>query len=428
VTYAAHYPVGYPTLLAGFYFLFAPLPWVAMLMNAAFGGLAVLASHRVAARGASRLGACLAAGLVALHPALVAYTPALMTEGVVAALLVSMAWVALIARSAHGTWRWMLLGALGLFCGLVTMIRPQSLLLAPLLGIIAASREPDPGWSLESPRLRRQHAQLGISDPQKPRSRRVWLGALVVSILAVLVCLPWTIRNCSRMGRCVFVSANGGWNLLIGSGPGATGSWVPIEVAGLPVECRTQFAEAEKDACFGRAGLSNIYQQPLRWAGLIPRKLGATFDTAAIASGYLRESNPSALTEPAKAVLAVLETAWQRVVVALALGALVRTPGPRFRLRLGLGVLAGLGLFCRAAWPSYLGLVAIAAALGRRLVTHPQACIVAGSVAVTAATHAIFFGADRYAMVSFGVLGALAGCILPPPDTVRNEPGEAVAS
>jgi hypothetical protein len=235
----------------------------------------------------------------------------------------------------------------------------------------------------------------------------------LTTAFSLAVCLPWTARNCARLDRCVFVSANGGWNLLIGAGPGATGAWVPIEVAGLPAECTNVFGEADKDACFGRAGLGRIAEDPLRWLGLVPKKLDATFNTAAPASGYLAESSSAALGAGGKAVLRTAETVWQRALVAVALGALVRAPGPRRRLRLLVGALAGLGLLMHAAWPSYLGLVLIASLLGRALLERPEAALAAGVVTVTALTHAVFFGADRYALVCSGVLAMLAGSAWP---------------
>src|SRR4029079_4512492 len=70
VTYAAHYPVGYPALIGGAYALFGAHPGVAMAANALVGALAAVAVHRLAAR-AVNPGPALAAGLlVALHPGL----------------------------------------------------------------------------------------------------------------------------------------------------------------------------------------------------------------------------------------------------------------------------------------------------------------------------------------------------------------------
>ncbi|HMJ12615.1 MAG TPA: hypothetical protein VK524_14420, partial [Polyangiaceae bacterium] len=94
VTYAAHYPVGYPALIAAAYALFAAAPASAMGCNALLGSLAAVAAGRMVSSYV-RGGAGTVAGLlVALHPALVAYTPALMTEGATASLLMIAGWLA----------------------------------------------------------------------------------------------------------------------------------------------------------------------------------------------------------------------------------------------------------------------------------------------------------------------------------------------
>jgi hypothetical protein len=82
VTYAAHYPVGYPALIGGLYALLGADVRVAMVFNAALGALAVWAVHSVASTLGRRGPALLAGGIAALHPGFVFYTPALMTEGV----------------------------------------------------------------------------------------------------------------------------------------------------------------------------------------------------------------------------------------------------------------------------------------------------------------------------------------------------------
>jgi hypothetical protein len=381
VTFAAHYPVGYPALIGAAYALFAPAPLVAMLVNAALGSAAVVAVHRIAATAASRAGALLAALGVALHPALVAYTPALMTEGISAALLAIAGWIA-VRAGRPGRPRWIPVMWLGVVFGASVLVRPQTLLVAPLFGAMAVPA-------------------AGV--------RRRLASAAVVTAVALAVVSPWTVRNLIRMDRVVLVSANGGWNLLIGAVPGATGTFVPIDGEAVPVECRTVFGEAAKDACFGRAARDRIAGAPLRWLALIPKKLSFTFDYSGAPGWYLHASNPEAFPESAKVGLGVAETLWQRLLVALALVALWRAEGPR---KVGRAVLCGVGaacLFTQAAWISHVLLVGAALSLGKRLAGHPPAALAGGAVAVTALTHAVFFGAGRYSLVVFPLLAALAG-------------------
>jgi hypothetical protein len=66
----------------------------------------------------------------------------------------------------------------------------------------------------------------------------------------------------------------------------------------------------------------------------------------------------------------------------------------------------------RSAWVAHLGLVVAAGLLGRRLVARQPLALAAGTVLMTALTHAVFFGAGRYSLVCFPALAALAGTAL----------------
>ena len=407
VTYAAHYPVGYPALVGGLYAIFGHAPPAAMLFNALLGAASVFAVHRIGSELGSRVGAALGALLVALHPALVFYTPALMTEGVACALVTLAAWLVVLGRRSPPSRKLRHALGLGVTLGLTTLLRPQLLLLAPVFG-----------------------ALLAVSS----KRTAAWLGLLSFGV-ALGVCLPWTIRNCARMERCVLVSANGGWNLLIGAADGATGSWIPIEGTRLPAECRTVFGEADKDACFGRAAFGRIAAEPGAWLGLIPKKLSATFDYVGAAAWYLHASNPSALNQAQKLELGVAETGFQRVVVLLALLALARAPGPRPRLRWAAALLSAPWLLMKAAWVAHVGLLALAILLGRKLLENLPAALAAWVLGTTALTHIVFFGAGRYSLVAFGLLGLLAGTWLAPKTaaitealTARAEPGDTARS
>lgn len=376
VTYAAHYPVGYPALIGVGYATVVSSPTVAMAINALVGSAGVWAVYRLGALAGKRGSALLGGLLAALHPSLVFYTPALMTEGVTAALLALLGWLAVSARSRGAPW---LLG-LGLLSGALVLVRPQALVLAPVFGAVAAER----GWW---PRLRR---------------------AGLVSVLAVLVCLPWTLRNCSRLDQCAFVSANGGWNLFIGSAEKATGRWVSIDALGVPSECRTEFGEAGKDRCFGRAGMRNLREHPLHFVKLIPAKLSATFDWSGAPGHYLHASNGALFDERDKLALGVAEALYERIVVLLAFVGVGLAPGPRRRARAISAALSAVWLFRPEAWLSHLLLVLLVARFGRLLWSRPSWLLGGATVLATAATHALFFGAGRYGLVCVPLLIAFA--------------------
>lgn len=382
VTYAAHYPVGYPALLGVGYRLFGASPAVGMGLNALLGAFAVFAGQRAVLRFGGRRSALIAGLLLALHPGLVAYTPALMTEGVSAELLVVAAWLTVRVGFGRGL-AWRLL-ALGACLGLLTLIRPQLVLMAPVFGFFAW-----PGARLELPRRA--------------------LRALGVSSLAIACCVPWTLRNCARMERCVFVSANGGWNLLIGSAAEANGSWVPIEGPSVPVECRNVFGEAEKDRCFGAAGARNIRQRPLSFLALIPRKLSVTFDYFGAPGHYLHTSNYRAFDESRKVRLGVVETLFERLVLLAAILQLARLAwAKRGRLRLAVTLPSAMAALLRYGFLGYLGFVLSALCSAKELLKRPLIALAAALVASTALTHALFFGAGRYGFVCAAALCLVA--------------------
>jgi 4-amino-4-deoxy-L-arabinose transferase-like glycosyltransferase len=382
VTYAAHYPVGYPALLSLVYRWAGSSATVAGWTNALIGTAGALAVYRLALQATGPRRALAAGTAVAIHPALVMYTPAIMTEGVTASLVTMAAWAA-SRRSVRGV------VVLGLVVGLATLVRPQSLLLAPCLGLLAAA-----GDASLSARLR---------------------GAALATTISLAVCAPWTLRNCVRMNRCALVSVNGGWNLLIGAHPHATGTFAPLEV---PEACRTVWDEAEKDVCFEREARRFIERAPARWLSLVPAKLAATFDYSGAPGFYLHQSNPAVFDFDKKRTLGVVETAYERLAYLGAIAAAAFALGPRRRARMLLGTVSAALLFQTHAYLAVLGLLTVLALDPRRLWAGPP---LAGAtfvgLASTALAHAVFFGSGRYSMVVFPLVTAFAFCAGRPAET-----------
>ncbi|HEY2364755.1 MAG TPA: hypothetical protein VGH87_00170 [Polyangiaceae bacterium] len=388
VTYAAHYPVGYPGILSIAYRVFGESLGVAMGVNAVIGAASAAAAHRLALREAPAGFAAGAAIAIALHPALLLYVPALMTESVATSLA-----IIALACAPHETtgktdakyMQYARIAAMGVFFGIATLVRPQMIAFAPLLAFVV--------------------------------TRRLPVAGLVLAVALVTVA-PWTARNCVRMNRCALVSVNGGWNLLIGVHT-ENGSWTPLDT---PPECREVWDEAGKDACFERAARREIARSPRAWLSKIPRKLSMTFDVFAAGPYYLHRSNPRAFDVDATVITGGIETFASRLFLALSFVACV----PLFRLRVSRKdwvltaprfALALVGLvfaFIRTAWPAYaiLAVLCFVRARGeRRSMLRVTAGIV---VAATMATHAVFFGAGRYGLlvVPFVALSAFA-CVRP---------------
>ncbi|WP_394830937.1 hypothetical protein LVJ94_30965 [Pendulispora rubella] len=389
VTYAAHYPVGYPALMALGYALFGVHPVVAMVQNALLGAAMAFATHvlvePLVSRGVHPRAPFLAALGVALHPALVPYTAALMTEGTTTALLVISAAIA-TSPPAGGGWggRVMLrlLGA-GITMGIATLVRPQSLVLAPVLGALALA--PSFSW----------------------RARAAAGGAVLA--VTLLCCAPWTLRNCMRMHRCALVSVNAGWNLFIGEET-RSGAW---EEARFPEECSTVWDEAEKDVCLERVAHRRIREAPAAWLAKMPRKLAVTFDYFGAAPWYLHTANPSAFTERAKLALGTVETVASRLLLVVSLVAMGWRPGIRRNLRRLAGLVGVLAAFSPFGWLAYLVLALLAA---EAALAEPAGMVLFGwtaaIIAATAATHAVFFGAGRYGLVVVPFVTALAALVV----------------
>lgn len=370
VSFAAHYPVGYPALLAGPYAVFGSRPVVAMAVAALIGAFGAVAAWRLSV-GWRRRGLALFAGMaVAIHPGLVGYTVALMTEGVTASLWAVAAALVAVGRERRTNLRWGLGAALVL--GLATLVRPQSVLLAPVLGAGLWWRAP---------------------------LRRRMLAAFAVALTTLLCCLPWTLRNCQRMGRCALVSVNGGWNLLIGTEPEA-GGWAPLRV---PPRCQQVYDEAEKDACFGGAARTRIANEPVTWLAFAPQKLAATFDVGAAPAWYLHASNSEAFDARRRRWLRWAEVAYERALLLLAL---VGFGGLRGKLSCSI---AGIGVLSLLSAHATLGFLALALLpwLSGRWRSVP-ALVVSAAIASTALVHAIFFGGGRYQLVLWALLAVPA--------------------
>jgi len=368
VTTVAHYPVGYPAALALAYRVFGHSVVVAGLENVVLGAAVALAAYGLALFVSDRRVALASGVAVALHPGLVLYTPGIMTEGLTAALVAVAAWTAVSGAGRATIARSSLLGAL---VGLAGLVRPQTLLLAPLFGLIAAGRR----------------------------------GAVVSVVVAALVCAPWVARNCSAVGRCT-LSTNSGWNLLIGAQPGATGAWQAVTVSPM---CKDVYGEATTDACFGREAVAAIASSPLRWLSLAPKKLAATFDYGGIGGYYLHLSNANAFPWGAVVGAGAVETLFERAAVALCLLGCATLEGPRRRTRGALAVVGAVFSVAPAGWVSVVALCLALGCLGidalRRSPLHAATLFTLGS---TAAVHAVFFGAPRYALIAAPLVTTLA--------------------
>jgi hypothetical protein len=395
-----HYPVGYSGYLALFYKIFGASALTAHGANALVGGALAVVVYLLAREALSPLRSKMAGALVAVHPGLVLYGALVMSEPL-SSLLVLLAFLVAVRVGRSGGARALFgVGAGAAVLGVAALVKPQALLCAPFLALVAK----DVAW----------RARAGI--------------AVLACACAIVPVLPWTARNCRVMDGCALVSTNAGWNLAIGALPRASGRF---EVLHADDGCREVQGQVQQDRCWLAYGIGQIRSEPGRWLRRIPAKLSYTFDRESFPVDYLGEARPKDWPEERRASWRSALTLVHRALVLAAAFAFVALaiPGKRDR-RIAvsqttvLGVVALFAIIALSAdVPAFWPIVLLACAipflpLPGRPNAPPSLVMPIGLVATTALTHAIFFGEDRYHVVVTPVLCLLAAAAFRAPRTL----------
>jgi 4-amino-4-deoxy-L-arabinose transferase-like glycosyltransferase len=245
----SYYPIGYPSLLAGTFWLVDRLPIpggdadVVAVLHAVLGTATVWFTYVIGRSvGGRRLG-LVAAGLVALWPNLVLYTPTFALEPAFMAASTG----ALAVAASHdwdvGPPSLRRSAAFGLALAISVAIRPFSLpfLVAFAVAIVATRA----GW-------------------------RTALRCTGVAALVVLVSLvPWTIRNAVALDALVPVSTNLGDTACMARFPGSDGgfSFTDHEWCADPA-----LPEAERNQRNLRMAIRFVREHPAEEARLVVRR------------------------------------------------------------------------------------------------------------------------------------------------------------
>ena len=238
----AFWPVGYPALLGAAIALLGPSMLAPLLLNL----VAAIATIMLIIWFARRLGggeatARIAALLYAIYPAHVVYAGDSAAE--VTSTAVVMAGMALLVKG-HGRFGLTLLA--GIILGLATLMRPQFLLLAPVM-------------------------LVPMSMTMRDFNARRAIKALVVTGLGMaLVVLPWTARNLAMLHAPVMVSTNGGIALQAGANSLTDGGYFQVEKSPLWAEVGIPFADrvrhqVEIDARLKAMAKRWIAEHPTQW-------------------------------------------------------------------------------------------------------------------------------------------------------------------
>lgn len=236
----AFWPVGYPGALGILFAFTGPSLLAAKVLNLLAAAMSVVLTALVAARlQLPRPVGIVAAWIVALNPNTIAYVALLASEPLSTAILLAAVERHLAGLNGDRTWRTWLVG--GILYGLAILCKPHTVLV-PIAVTIAA---------------------------HGPGKWRTGLSLLGVGLLTVL---PWCLRNSLTFGRPLFVSTNGGYNLLIGANPEADGKWMEVRT-----DLERGSAEGEYDRVFQTKAVDFITSRPLDYLQLAPLKIRNLF-------------------------------------------------------------------------------------------------------------------------------------------------------
>lgn len=199
----AYYPPGYPLFLTPFMWLVRLLPGdistfgTAVAVNVVLSVVLVWLTFLLGRRLAGTTAGLVAAAATALWPNLVFHSGVILTETLFLVVLTLVFLVALATPEVARAPGWRRMATVGVLLGVLGLIRPVSLVIAPLFVLL--------WWSDGVTRAVRRLA--------------------VVAVATVAVMVPWSAFSTVRMESPVLLSLNFGDNLCISYRDGANGGF-----------------------------------------------------------------------------------------------------------------------------------------------------------------------------------------------------------
>jgi len=187
------------------------------VLQALAGTLALAGVYTLARRRVSRTGALIAVGLTALYAPLTFYETRLLGDSLAFDLLVGMLVAADALADRGGVGRAALVG---LLTGLVCLLRPQALLLVPVLAL----------WAARLP-------------------RRPWAPLLLAAAATIA---PATLHNWRTSGDLILISDNGGVNLWLANTGPLSGTFTTADPAFGDIAVQAQSARSVAERQAGR--------------------------------------------------------------------------------------------------------------------------------------------------------------------------------
>jgi 4-amino-4-deoxy-L-arabinose transferase-like glycosyltransferase len=259
------------------------VPTATKIMQSIAGAGAIWLIAAIAGRMAGPRAAAAGAVIAAVYPPLVWICAYALSEAVYATLALAGVWVlgsatdgqAQKLRSAEAQQSPVRTPALlrscapalvgGALAGLAALTRPAHLFFLPLAALLIV-------W-------RRTNLGTGLSPV--PVRTGLWRAALFC-VAAMLVIAPWTLRNLSAHGRFVLIASEGGVTLWTGNhrearGEGDLAANPHLKALNVAFrEAHPGLSEEELEPLYYREAFGFIAENPLRWIGLLERKLWYT--------------------------------------------------------------------------------------------------------------------------------------------------------
>jgi 4-amino-4-deoxy-L-arabinose transferase-like glycosyltransferase len=268
---SAHWPPGYPAMLAPLYRLTDNSLLSARLLNVVAGSATVVLVYLLGRKVFDRRIGLIAAGLLAVFPGQVFATSLIMTEPVFTFLFVLVLTVTVYTVLGEGDGRPWQAALIGVLIGAAALVRGEGLLLAAIIPVLIFASRP---------------------------SRRV---ALVRSSLLLLgaaaVILPWTARNIAKMHAPIIISTSATEAFWVGHHEGANGGIADFSELtaneGLAGMANPDYEVKANNAALKQA-LQFIRSNPIEELTLIPRRFVALY--AGDGSSIAWHDNPSTLS------------------------------------------------------------------------------------------------------------------------------------
>jgi 4-amino-4-deoxy-L-arabinose transferase-like glycosyltransferase len=268
---SAHWPPGYPAVLAPLYRLTDNSLLSARLLNVVAGSATVVLVYLLGVKVFGRRAGLLAAGLLAVFPGQVFATSLIMTEPVFTFLFVLVLTVTVYTVLGEGDGRPWQAALIGVLIGAAALVRGEGLLLAAIIPVLIFASRP---------------------------SRRVALARSSLLLLgAAVVILPWTARNVIKMHAPIIISTSATEAFWVGHHEGANGRIADFSELtaneGLAGMANPDYEVKANNAALKQA-LQFIRSNPIEELTLIPRRFVALYagDGASIAW----HDNPSTLS------------------------------------------------------------------------------------------------------------------------------------